>query len=299
MNWLELSVRAKLKDVEILSEVFGRYGSGGVAVEEDIEPFSPDEGETLVRAWDSTVTVRIFVPQDEKAEALRLAVEGDLSRLELDEPLPPLQASERAEEDWAQAWRQYFKPYRATDRIVIKPTWESYSPAPGELVVELDPGMAFGTGQHPTTRMCLVELERYLRPGMRVLDVGAGSGILAIAAAILGAAKVLATDVSEVAVEAARANLRSNGVERRVTVVPGSLPEEQTPVDLIVANISSLVVAELLPQMAGRLRAGGVLILSGFIEEWAGKLAAMIEDLGLRVVCTTGEDDWRTIVGSK
>lgn len=299
MNWLELSVRAKLKDAEILSVVFGRYGFGGVVVEEDIEPFSPDEGETLVRAWDSPVTVRIFVPLNEKAEAIRLALEEDLSHLELDEPLPPVQSRERAEEDWALAWRQYFKPYRATDRIVIKPTWESYTPAPGELVIELDPGMAFGTGQHPTTRMCLLEMERHIRPDMRVLDVGTGSGILAIAAAMLGADHVVATDVSEVAVEAAWANARSNGVEGKVRVVPGSLPEEETPFDLIVANISGLVAAELLPRMAGRLRAGGILILSGFIEEWVDKLASRMKDLDLRVLRTAGEDDWRTIVGSR
>jgi len=299
LKWLEMSVRARLRDMEPLTEVFRRYGFGGVAIDEEIEPFSPDEGETLVRSWDSPIAVRIFIPQDDKAADIRRALEEDLSRLDLEEPWPPLQAREWAEEDWALAWREFFKPLRVTERIVIKPSWESYAPAPGEVVIELDPGIAFGTGQHPTTRMCLQELERCLRPGMRVLDVGAGTGILAIAAAMLGADEVVATDINDAAVEVARANVRSNGVEGTVRVIPGSLPEGEPPFDLVVANISGLVVADLLPQVVARLKDGGVVILSGFIHEWVDEVATRMKERGLRVLRTVGEDDWRTVVGSK
>jgi ribosomal protein L11 methyltransferase len=192
-------------------------------------------------------------------------------------------------------------------RTVIVPSWREYAPQPGEIIVSLDPGMAFGTGLHPTTRLCLVELEERLVPGMRVLDLGTGSGILAIAAARLGAGTVLALDTDRVAAEVALANVAANGVANVVQVGQGTLthpdatlqPLLARPWDLVVANIIAQVLVDLAGPLADAVAPGGLLVASGIINERAADVESSLLAQRLTLLDRRTEGDWVTLVATK
>ncbi len=213
--------------VEAVAEVFARWGHG-VAIEEPLEPDQePEEGpRTDSRA---PVLVKTYLPDDGTSGVARQRIEEAVWHLGLLRRVEPVQVRRIAEDDWAHAWKQYFHVHRPGQRIVVVPSWRRYRATGSDVVVRLDPGMAFGTGLHPTTRLCLREMERCLAPGMRVLDLGTGSGILAIAAARLGASHVMALDVDATAVRVAQENVRRNRVARRVIVAQGTLPLSSDP----------------------------------------------------------------------
>jgi ribosomal protein L11 methyltransferase len=207
------------------------------------------------------------------------------------------------EEDWAHAWKKFYKPMRIGQRVVLKPTWEDFSPEPGDLVVELDPGMAFGTGLHPTTRLCVAALEATIQLGDQVLDVGTGSGVLAIVAAKLGASAIVATDIDPVAVEVARENIEINGLALApaglIDVRQGSVPAGMAGrFQVLVANILAEVIAGLFDAQYDNvplfepLAAGGTMILSGIIEERAFLVEEAAARHGLAVVRREQEGDW-------
>src|SRR2546421_2107729 len=242
MRWLELTVRTHPEAVESVSELLSRYASGGVAIEEPIDLV--DEGQEYRVLVGQPVQVHAYLPIDGKEEEARQRVTEGLWHLASlgQHFVGDLQTRIVNEEDWANAWKDYFHVTHIGRRLVIRPSWRAYHPKNDEVVLELDPGMAFGTGLHPTTRMCLEQVERYTRPGMHVLDVGTGSGILALAAARLGAANVYCVDNSSVAVESATANVATNGLSERITVALGVLDEAKTTrmagkYDLVLANI--------------------------------------------------------------
>jgi len=202
------------------------------------------------------------------------------------------------EADWANAWKQFFKPQRVGERIVVKPTWESWDAAPGDVVVPIDPGMAFGTGLHATTRLCLRALERHVRPGVRVADVGAGSGILAIAAALLGAAAVAAVDIDPLAVRVARENVADAGVGGIVSVAEGSAPPAGA-FDIVAANILADVILGMAPALRDALTPNGLLIASGIIDSRAEDVRRGLEAAGLIVEETTVEGEWAAILARR
>lgn len=218
--------------------------------------------------------------------------------------LPPIQGEITLhfanDEDWAEAWKKHFHTTRIGKRIVIQPSWEEYAPEPNDVVLNLDPGMAFGTGGHPTTRLCLQALEDYLLPGVVVADVGTGSGILAIASAKLGASLVHATDIDIVAREAALKNVAHNHLEERVHIEEmeefESLARE---CDLIVANIVAQIVIDLVPSILPRLNSGGYFIASGIVEEYYERVKEACEALGLVHLETRKEDIWVCLVFKK
>jgi ribosomal protein L11 methyltransferase len=215
-----------------------------------------------------------------------------------------------AEEQWANAWKEHFHVTRIGARFVVKPSWRDAprTPQDDDIVIELDPGMAFGTGLHPTTQMCLLTLEKHLHPGDRVLDLGTGSGILAIAAAKLGAAVCLALDVDLVAVEAARANVSANGVSDAVQVEQGSLallstlysPLSTAGFDLALVNILAQVIVELCGQgLSEAVRPGGLAVFAGLIDTQEAGVRAALEQVGLQVIERTLEKDWVGLVCCK
>jgi ribosomal protein L11 methyltransferase len=300
MRWLELSVSAHREAVEAISELLSNYAPGGVAIEEPIALL--DDGQEYCLRSDAPVLVRAYLPADGAEEEARQRIEEGLWHLGQIGPQFVGELTTRLvdEEDWANAWKEYYHVLHLGQRIVIKPSWRDYAPQPGEVVLELDPGMAFGTGLHPTTRLCLEALERYIRPGVRVLDVGTGSGILALAAARLGAASVLALDISSVAIEAAQANVRANGLEERITVRFGSLEESSNECyDLVVANIIARVIADLAPALVGALIPGGVLIASGIIEERLPLAENALRAAGLAEIEQERDGDWVMLVGQR
>src|SRR5262245_53506681 len=222
MTWLELSVEADPEAVESIGELLARYGyNGGVVVDQPIIPGA--DGPDYTYDTSRPVTLRTHLPLDERAEETRARIEQALWHLGQMRPIGPLRVQQLEEQDWADAWKQHYSIQRIGARTVIVPSWLDYTPQPGDVVLRLDPGMAFGTGLHPTTQLCVQFLERYVKPSDHVIDLGCGSGILAIAAAQLGAASVLALDTDPIAVTATRENVRYNAVDDRVRVELGSL----------------------------------------------------------------------------
>jgi ribosomal protein L11 methyltransferase len=315
--WHELSVTCDPEAVEAVCELFSRYVEGGVVIE---EPYTlHDDGQAHLPLAGAPVVVRAYVPADSAGEESRARIEEGLwylGRIDLGK-VGALATRQVADEDWANAWKDHYHVAHLGARTVIKPSWRSYEPQPGEVVVELDPGMAFGTGLHPTTKSCLVLLEQTLRPGDRVLDVGTGSGILALAAVKLGAAGVLALDVSEVAVTAARAKARANGVADRIDVrhatLEGAAGEPFLPLapgvtvlgaevgefDLVLANIIARVIAQLTPALMRAVRPEGTLIASGIIAERLQEAEEPLRAAGLSDIQRQQEGDWVTLVGHR
>ncbi|MEO5919292.1 MAG: 50S ribosomal protein L11 methyltransferase, partial [Candidatus Limnocylindrales bacterium] len=249
-SWLELAVETDLEAVEAVSEILGRFAPGGSSVEPAFELVDEGLGARVDPA--RPAIVRAYIPADDAAGARRAAraAEAALSHLQAFglRPIGELQVRRVDESDWAGAWKVHFPVMRIGRRIVIRPTWRRHRATPGDVVLALDPGMAFGTGLHPTTRLCLAAIEEAADRGdlasARVLDVGCGSGILAIAAARLGAKAVLGVDTDQIAVEATTANARRNRLVRRIGARAGSLPTGEAPHDVVLANlIASVLIA--------------------------------------------------------
>ena len=301
MHWLELTVKTHPEAVESVSELLSRYTTGGIAIEEPIELI--DEGQEYRIREGQPVIVHAYLPIDGKEEEARQRTAEGLWHLSSlgSHFVGELQTSVVNEEDWANAWKDYFHVTHIGRRIVIRPSWREYEPKSGEVMLTLDPGMAFGTGLHPTTRMCLELLEQRMQPSMRVLDVGTGSGILTLAAAKMGAASVYAIDNSSVAVESAIANAAMNDLTDRVQVVLGVLDEMEAvrmagQCDLVLANIIAHIIGSIASQLAQVLAPEGLLIVSGIIEARRQDAEGPLLAAGLELVEERHIDDWFALV---
>ena len=244
--------------------------------------------------------VRAYLPVL-SASAVRDAVgqaDRDLGHLQAFglRPIGDLSVRIVREADWANAWKAHFPLLRVGRRIVIRPTWRRHRRQPGDVVLALDPGMAFGTGLHPTTRLCLAALEaladRGALAGARVLDVGSGSGILSIASGLLGAASVLAVDVDPIAVEATRANARRNRLARRVRAREGSAPSGDGPFDVVLANLIASLLVALADGLVADLRPGATLLASGIVANREPEVVSAFQDRGLSIALRWTEGDW-------
>lgn len=296
--WLELSVESDTEAVEAVSEILGRVASGGTTV----EPAFALVDEGLGARVDPTrpAVIRGYVPARdtaaaEAAAALVAEALGHLQAFGLG-AIGDLHTRIVHEDDWAEAWKAHFPVLRIGRRLVIRPTWRRHSPAPADVVIALDPGMAFGTGLHPTTRLCLAALEavadRDRLAGGRVLDVGCGSGILSIAAIRLGAASATGLDTDPIAVEATRANARRNRLGRRIATREGSLPSGEPPFDLVLANLIAGVLIPLASALAAELRSAGTLLASGIFIDREGEVAEAFRAAGLSITGRLVEGDW-------
>jgi len=326
VTWLELSVEVDNEAVEAVSELLARYGyNGGVVVEPAWTP--GDEGPEFTYDTSRPTVLRTYLPLDERAEEVRQQIEQALWHLGQMRPVGVLQARTLQEEDWANAWKQHYRVLRIGERTVVVPSWLEYDAAPDDVVLQLDPGMAFGTGLHPTTQLCLRLLERYVRPGQRALDLGTGSGILAIAAAKLGAGQVLALDNDPVAVEVAAENVERNGVAGLVQAAEGSLgagnamghwlsgdfgdPDDRRRTtddrpasavgsfDLIAANLIAKVLVILAQDLAAALAPGGILVSSGIINTKEAEVSEALAAAGLRQLERLDEGEWVALVHTR
>jgi ribosomal protein L11 methyltransferase len=296
--WLELAVEADVEAVEAVSEILGRAAPGGTSVEPAFELV--DEG--LGARLDPTrpATVRAYLPARDRAAAERGAADvaealGHLQAFGL-RPIGELRTRLVNEADWAEAWKAYFPVLRVGRRLVIRPTWRRHRREPDDVVLALDPGMAFGTGLHPTTRLCLAALEvlsdRGSVAGRSVLDVGCGSGILAIAALKLGAASAVGVDTDAIAVDATLANGRRNALGRRIQARHGSLPSGEPAFDIVLANLIAGLLVPMASMLRDELRPGGTLLASGIFVDREAEVRMAFEAVGLTVVARTTEGDW-------
>ena len=305
--WLELAVEADTEAVEAVSEILSRVAGPTVSVAPAFDLVEEGLGARIDP--ERPAVVRATLPARD-ASVLRDAIArttdalGHLQAFGL-RPIGELRTRLVREQDWASAWKQHFPVLRVGRRIVIRPTWRRHRRQPDDVVLALDPGMAFGTGLHPTTRLCLAALERVADDGafvggrVRALDVGCGSGILAIAAARLGAAEVLGVDIDPIAVEATLANARRNRLSRRIRAREGSLPSGEGPFGLVLANLIASVLVALAADLARELAPDGVLVASGIFHDREAEVRAAFEAQGLRVTGRDAEGDWVALVARR
>ena len=288
MDFLEIAVDGiNGEAAETVGELFNRYGYGGAV----IEALAPDFEQ---------MTVRTVIAYDDTVKRREIEVMLALIGQALPYGLPEPRFNPVGKDDWATSWREHFHVVRIGRRFVIKPGWRDYTPQTGDMVIEIDPGLAFGSGLHPTTQLCLKILEEMPPAGQEMFDVGTGSGILSIAALHLGAVRVRAVDIDDVAVRVAEENFTLNGVVENVDTAVGSAADsggQQWP--LVVANILAHILIELMPDLAAATAPGGTLILSGMIEAQEADVRAVAENHGLRVIARRQEEDWVALITTK
>ncbi len=293
-DWIEVSLRVDGESAEAVAEVLGRYGHQGVSIEQcGIAPDTWDETD-LPPA--SQLLLRAYFPADSALEDKKAQLEAALGHMRMMYPMPtPVYRTVQAQ-DWAEAWKAHYQPLRIGKRLVIRPLWREVELEHDNIEIALDPGMAFGTGTHPTTQLCLEALEAAIQPGHDVLDLGSGSGILAIAAAKLGAGRVLALDSDELAVAATRANAEANGVGEKIVAEHGSLESLLTSArrfDLVLVNILARVIIELAGRGLGDIvRPGGIAIFSGIIDTQIDEVVRALEGCGLKSQGARKLGDW-------
>jgi ribosomal protein L11 methyltransferase len=299
MHYVELTAEVAASDADAASSLLRTLADSGAWIE---APFAqPDLESGAIAVSGAPVRVHVYL-RGADAEANAALGRMALATAGID---AVVQTRAVAEEDWAESWKEHFHAERFGERVVIVPSWRTYEARPDDVVVRLDPGMAFGTGQHETTRMCIEALERVVRPGAGVLDVGCGSGILSLVAANLGAREVLALDVDADCVRITEENARANGVEMIVRAAQGSLgeggplAEPASRVDVVVANIIARVIVDLAPQLVAALVDDGRLIVSGVIEEREGDVRAALESAGARIDSVRAVGDWRCIEATR
>lgn len=304
MRWLEVSVAVPREQLEEVGIIFAELGTGGVAIE-DPALFSKylDEPEDRVALDPHSLAneprVKGYFPAGEGAGARLAELKRRLESFLGGTPYQLL-AREIEEEDWAGAWKAYYRPLAVGRRLVVKPSWKEFHPLPGQVVIEMDPGMAFGCGTHPTTRLSLAVLEGLLCGGEAVVDVGTGSGILAVAAALLGARRVLAVDNDPVAVAVTRENVERNGVQDVVEVRVGDLLAGVAgPVEVVVANINAEAVVRLAPAAAEVLRPGGFLVASGIIREREEEVRDALRGLPFTLAGSRRLNSWVTLIARR
>lgn len=311
LNWSEISIHTTNEAIEPISNILHEAGASGVVIEDPFELVKEREdrfGEIYqLNPKDypeEGVIVKAYLPMNsflgETVDGIKEAI-NNLILYNIDIGKNSVSLSEVHEEEWATAWKKYYHPVKISERFTIVPTWEEYTPVKSdELIIELDPGMAFGTGTHPTTVMSIQSLERIVTKGDSVIDVGTGSGVLSIAAAMLGAEKVRALDLDEVAVQSAKLNLKLNKVHDRVDVSQNNLLEGiSEKADVIVANILAEVILRFTNDAAKLVKPGGHFITAGIIQPKKEQVKESIEDAGFEIIETLQMEDWVAFIAKR
>ncbi|OOM06694.1 50S ribosomal protein L11 methyltransferase [Clostridium saccharobutylicum] len=305
--WIEVTVITKSEALEPISGIFYGLGCPNVAIEDPEDLLSREQGPLT---WDfadinilehkgNAAVVKAYFSEedniDEVVETVREKLE-EIKSLGLDIGEGKVTYRKMHEEDWANNWKQYYKPVKITDKIVIKPIWEEYEKKDDELIIELDPGMAFGTGTHETTRMCIKALDKYVKPNTTVFDVGCGSGILAIAAAKLGANHVVGVDLDPVAVDSSKENISFNNLNN-IEVLEGNLLDVVSgKADIVVANIIAEIICVLTEDVKKALNEGGLFIVSGIIHDRVDMVKEKFSECGFEVMEINKDGEWNCIV---
>ncbi|MGC8666835.1 MAG: 50S ribosomal protein L11 methyltransferase [Chthonomonadales bacterium] len=284
-QWLEVTVEAAANSVEAAVAALLEAGSPGIAT-------TATEPHRLVAS---------FHTRSSAEEALKILEDAFQAIEAAGLPRPTVVGSRWLDEaDWANAWKRNYRPLRVGRNIVIKPSWETYQAQPQEVVIELDPGMAFGTGSHPTTRMCLEALEDHVMPGDTVADIGTGSGILAMASALLGARHVYATDIDALPRQVAQQNVAAAGLTNRISVLePNAFYQTAVDCRIVVANILADTIITLIPNVAAMLRPNGLFLASGIVHDQLDGVIQALNDAGFLVLEVREDDVWRAILAER
>lgn len=311
MKWSELSIHTTNEAVEPISNILHEAGASGVVIEdsEDLCKVRENEFGEIYELDPSDfpvdgVIIKAYLPVTsflgETVEEIKLAI-TNLVNFDINIGANEVSISEVNEEEWATAWKKYYHPVKISNRFTIVPTWEIYKPVDSdELIIELDPGMAFGTGTHPTTVMSLQALEKYMTEDSTVIDVGTGSGVLAIGSAMLGAKHVHALDLDEVAVRSAKLNVKLNKVQDHVEVVQGNLLDTvKEPAEIVVANILAEIIMTFIDDAYRLVRPNGYFIASGIIETKKEEVKTALEKAGFVIEEVMMMEDWVTIISRK
>jgi ribosomal protein L11 methyltransferase len=300
MKWVQVTVIFDSEDkqlaTDLIADVFYEQGITGLVVEEPDIEHPEDWGKDAITP--DHYSVIGYLLHDKQSEEQLKIIKKNLAGLEKKNGIIcKVVCSDVDESDWAHQWKAHFRPEKITENIVVKPTWSEYSGNHDEIILEIDPGMAFGTGIHPTTRMCIAMIEKYLKPGDSFLDVGTGSGILMVAAAKLGAGRVWGTDNDEVAVDVAGKNLMQNKIPTAsVNIITGNLVEKVgTRFDIVAGNITSKSILLLLNEIKKVLVKNSIFICSGIIEEDKNKVIQKLENLGFEVIEILTKETWVSI----
>ncbi|MEX3744991.1 50S ribosomal protein L11 methyltransferase [Lysinibacillus xylanilyticus] len=311
MKWSELSIHTKNEAVEAISNILHEAGASGVVIEDSAEFAKPREDQYgEIYALNEAdfpkdgVIVKAYLSEssflNETVEEIKAAI-TNLTNFNIDIGENVVSIVEVNEEDWATAWKQYYHPVKISERFTIVPTWEEYAPvSTDELIIELDPGMAFGTGTHPTTVMCLQGLEKVVKEGDTVIDIGTGSGVLSIGAALLGAKSVHALDLDEVAVRSAQENIVLNKVDDKVSVFHGNLLDTvKEPADVVVANILAEIIMSFTDDAFSIVKPGGLYVTSGIIGAKRDDVKATLEASGFVIEEVLLMEDWVAIIARR
>jgi ribosomal protein L11 methyltransferase len=298
LKWLEIGVSVASEEAaREVCQLFDIYGHGGAVQEQTFgHETQPDDDAP------TPITIKTYLPLNGNEEEKRRTLQGELSALAERYGVTPPRYKEVREDDWVSVWKAFFRPQRIGQRLVLKLPEQQYSAAQDDIVIDLEPGMAFGTGLHATTRMCLMCLERLVRPGDRLLDMGTGSGVLAIAAARLGARRVLALDHDPVAVGVAKENISLNGLAHVIDVREGSIgylaDHKESAFDGVVVNILAEVIVDMMKRgLASFLEPGGWLIASGILASVEPEVRAVFRNCGLHDISRHQQEEWVTLWG--
>ena len=305
MKWCEVSIQTTHEATEIIAEIFRDLGASGVVIEDPelvndyITSGKWDYTDIPIATETEVVTEKAYLPVNGELDGRLKSFELELAALkERGVSIAPgiITTCELQDEDWSDTWKQYFHVEKPGERIVIKPTWESYEAKEGELVVELDPGAAFGTGTHATTSMCIKELEQLVKPGMTVFDVGTGSGILSIISAKLGAKDIQAVDYDDSVIKIVEEDLAQNNVQDIVSVAQSDLMQNvHGKANLVIANIIADIIIRLFDQLDEHLEEDGTLLTSGIIEDRIDDVIDAADAHGYQVVKRLENKGWACI----
>lgn len=309
MKWCEISIQTTHEATELIAEIFNDLGATGVVIEDPelvndyITSGKWDYTDIPIATETEVVTEKAYLAVDGELEGKLQTFKQEVKALEgRGVSIAPgiITTSELADEDWSDTWKQYFHTEKPGDRIVIKPSWEQYEPQADEIVVELDPGAAFGTGTHATTSMCICELEKLVQPGMKVFDVGTGSGILSIIAAKLGAKDIQAVDYDDSVLKIVQENLEENHVENVISVAQSDLMQNvHGKANLVIANIVADIIIRLFDQLDEHLEEDGTLLTSGIIEDRIDDVINAATAHGYGVVKRMENKGWACITFKK
>lgn len=316
MNWIEVSIYTTTNGIEIINGALIKLGINDAVIEDAsvFEDFLHDDtmnwdyyDEELTKMKDCESCIKVYLADNSQGNELFNEIKKFVENLKteyMDVDFGRLEITTRTlnEEDWANNWKQYFKPFTVSDKIIIKPSWEEYNESTeGKLILEIDPGMSFGTGQHHTTRLCIEQIIKHMTEGMRVLDMGCGSGILSIASILLGAENCVGVDIDENAVRIAKENAELNNIyEDRFTVYCGDVTNDEklqekignNKYDMIAVNIIAQIIMGMSMTFPKFLKKGGLVIASGIIKKYLQDVLDNFKELGFEVIEIKDSEEW-------